>query len=189
MEANCAHLLRFQCNIAHRWHSRAESSTDPFAKFFFCFSGFNALYFAWFKADDIRNSEGKTAGESLQIANLLQKLSSEEAEEILEQMSTEIKFFINRAAIQRMDKRTCRRFSKGEKREGRRAREQLGSFSSVDRLVALGKILYLVRSNLVHGSKAEMGDDKLVIEMSVGPLELLLKRAIELTDRSLLESM
>lgn len=59
------------------------------------------------------------------------------------------------------------------------------SSSSVDQLVALGRILYLVRCNLVHGSKAEMGDDEQVIEASVDPLKRLLEKAIELTDKRL----
>ena len=84
-----------------------------------------------------------------------------------------------------MDKRTCHRFDKGEAREGRGARERLASSSPVDQLAALGKILYLVRCNLVHGSKAEMGDDERIIEASIGPLELLLKIAIDFTEKQL----
>jgi hypothetical protein len=180
-----ARLLRFQKNIAHRWHARAQGFDHQFVRFFFYFSGFNALYFAWAKADDLRNSRGNEAGEGLQIDNLLRKLSSEEAEEILGQLDPEIEFFSNRRPVQRMDKRTCLRFDRGEEREGRRAHEKLMSSSPVDRLVALGKTLYLVRCNLVHGSKAERGDDELVIEASVAPLKLLLEKAVELTERRL----
>lgn len=39
--APCAELLRFQKNIARNWYFYAERSSDPRAKFFFCFSGFN----------------------------------------------------------------------------------------------------------------------------------------------------
>lgn len=55
--ANCARLLWFQKSIAHRWYSRAQGFDDQFVRFFFYFSGFNALYFAWAKADDLRNNE------------------------------------------------------------------------------------------------------------------------------------
>lgn len=79
----CAPLLEFQRNIARRWHQRAQGFDDHFVRFFFYFSGFNALYFAWAKADDLRNREGRVAGEGLLIDNLLRKLSAEEAEEIL----------------------------------------------------------------------------------------------------------
>jgi hypothetical protein len=44
--ALCAPLLRFQRNIACRWHQRAQGFDDHFVKFFFYFSGFNSLYFA-----------------------------------------------------------------------------------------------------------------------------------------------
>ncbi len=164
---------------------RSRSAIRPFVKFFFYFSGFNALYFAWAKADDLRNNEGREAGELLQIRNLLVKLSAEEAEEILGQFSPAIEYFSGRRPVQRMDKRTCYRFDKGEEREGRRAHEKLISSSSVDQLVALGTILYLIRCNLVHGSKSEMGDDEQVIEASVGSLKRLLEKTIELTDKQL----
>jgi hypothetical protein len=42
-------------------------------------------------------------------------------------------------------------------------------------------ILYLVRSNLVHGSKAESGDDKDVIVNSVYALKILLEQMITFT--------
>lgn len=88
--ARCAPLLGFQKKIAGRWLRRAQGFDDPFVKFFFCFSGFNALYFAWAKADDLRNRKGEEAGEGLQIRNLLEKLGSEEVERILEKSSPAI---------------------------------------------------------------------------------------------------
>ncbi len=183
--ANCARLLQYQKQIAHRWYRRAQDFDDLFVRFFFYFSGFNALYFAWAKADDLKNDEGRMVREELQIDNLLRKFNSGEAREILRQLSPAIEFFSSRRPVQRMDKRTCHRFDKGETREGRRARERLASSSPVDQLAALGKILYLVRCNLVHGSKAEMGDDEQVIEASVGPLKLLLEKTIRFTDSQL----
>jgi hypothetical protein len=47
--------------------------------------------------------------------------------------------------------------------------------------MALGSILYLVRSNLVHGSKMAAGDDKLVISKAVPALQLLLDRLLRIT--------
>ncbi|MDO9513025.1 MAG: hypothetical protein Q7J59_00245, partial [Elusimicrobiota bacterium] len=46
-------LRRFQINIAKRWLKRANVIEDIFAKFFFCFAGFNALYFLWRKIDKL----------------------------------------------------------------------------------------------------------------------------------------
>lgn len=185
MGADCAPLLVFQTKIARRWHFRAECSSDVFAKFFFYFSGFNALYFAWAKADDLKNSQGREAGESLQIKNQLQKLDSEETKDIVREVTPAIEFFSSRKPIQRMGKRTCDNCLKGEESEGRSARNKLASSSSVERLVALGKIIYIVRCNLVHGSKAEGGDDEQVIRESVYPLSLLLKKSIEFTEKQL----
>ena len=62
------------------------------------------------------------------------------------------------------------------------ARRWLGRAQGFE-LVAFEKFLYLVRCNLVHGSKAEMGDDEQIIETSIGPLELLLEIAIDFTER------
>jgi hypothetical protein len=53
--------------------------------------------------------------------------------------------------------------------------------TSIERLVALGMILYLVRSNLIHESKAESGDDKDVIVNSVYVLKVLLEQMITFT--------
>jgi hypothetical protein len=91
----------------------------------------------------LRNREGNEVREDLQIDNLLQKLSSEEAEEILGQLDPEIEFFSNRRPVQRTDKRTCLKFDRGKESEGRRAREKLMSPSPVDRLVALEKFSIL----------------------------------------------
>lgn len=133
----------------------------------------------------MKNGRENEPSEGDQIKNLLRKLDSD-AEEILGQLSPAIEFFSSRDPIQQMGKRTCSNFIKGKEERGRRAREGLASSSPVERLIALGEIIYLVRCNVVHGSKAQMGDDEQVIEVSVGPLALLLQRAIEVTEKHLL---
>jgi hypothetical protein len=183
---NCNALLTLQLHAAERWESRGQSSSDPFAKFFFYFVGLNALYFAWAKADGIRNRQGAGAGETLQIQHLLRKLGPEIAERILRALPDEISLFRKRSPIQRMDKRTCVQFDSGDPSEGRRARDLLGEATqSLERLLALGAILYLVRSNLVHGSKAEAGDDRELIAAAVRPLALLLRASIDFTEAAL----
>lgn len=57
--------------------------------------------------------------------------------------------------------------------------------SPVQQLVALTKILYLVRSNLVHGSKAEAGDDLVVVQQALVPIREIAKRALRLTETRL----
>ena len=59
--ARCAPLLGFQNDKARRWLGRAQGFDDPFVRFFLSFSGFNALYFAWARVDDLRNRKGTVA--------------------------------------------------------------------------------------------------------------------------------
>lgn len=79
-----------------------------------------------------------------------------------------------------MDRRISRRPHTGEEFEGRRWKKKLqdNNLPASERLVAMGQILYLVRSNLVHGSKAESGDDLEVIQTSIEPLKVFLTEAI-----------
>jgi hypothetical protein len=168
-------LIRFQVNIAERWLKRGDKAEDIFAKFFFYFTGFNALYFLWRKIDGLdQTNEGK------HIENLLKKFDEIKAQEILDGVRTNVAYFCQRRPIQRMDKRTINDPYSGEEYEGRRWKERLqdNQLSALERIVAMGQILYLVRSNLVHGSKAETGDDREIIQMSIEPLRIFLREAL-----------
>ena len=178
----------FQLNIAQRWYDRGNRIDDPFAKFFFYFSGFNALYFLWTKVDDFKNEQGKTPNETKQIQHLLCKFGINQPEEVLAASLSGVNFFSQREPVQRMDRRASDLPDRGAEDEGRRWRRKLTESSDPGaRLMALGAILYIVRSNLVHGSKAEAGDDRRVVEHSVEPLRILLHEAIELTKRAISE--
>jgi hypothetical protein len=67
-----------------------------------------------------------------------------------------------------MDKRSQRRVTVGDVKEGRAARNALRGGSDTERLCALGTILYLVRSNWAHGSKMDQGGDQDVVESPGG---------------------
>ena len=70
----------------------------------------------------------------------------------------------------------------GDSREGAREKEILTTGKDDgERLRALGNILYLVRSNLVHGSKMDQGDDAEVIAHSAPGLGAILEWAISYT--------
>jgi hypothetical protein len=171
-------LIRFQLNIAERWLKRGDEAKDTFATFFFYFTGFNALYFLWRKIDKLdQTNEGK------HIENLLKKFYESKAQEILEKVRTNIDYFCQRRPIQRMDRRTANSPYTGEENEGRKWQEVLQnkSLSASERINAMGQILYLVRSNLVHGSKAESGDDLKIIQNSTEPLRIFLTEALLLT--------
>lgn len=171
-------LAWIQREIAERWLRRGRETGDEFAKFFFYFSGFNALYFLWREIDRLHD-----ANEGKQIENLLRKFDETEASKILTQLLQTVEYFSHRRPIERMDRRRGGRFE-GDPREGRKwQRILVDGLTPVDRLVALGQILYLVRSNLVHGSKLDAGDDLEIIGISVPALECLLGATIALALR------
>jgi hypothetical protein len=150
-----------------------------FAKFFFYFTGFNAIYFLWRKIDHLGPHD-----EVEHIANLIKKFGEVKTQEILRNVIPSVNYFCQRRPIQRMDRRPAANLSRRE-REGRDYQSNLKNvdLSALERIIALGGILYLVRSNLVHGSKAELGGDKEIIQMSIEPLKILLEEAISLTEK------
>lgn len=182
MSVKWSELMLFQLDISERWYKRGNESTDPFAQFFFYFAGFNALYFLWSRIDFMEIHQWKLPGEARQISNLLQKLSNEKVEIVGRELQSTFDYFSRRLPIQRMDKRTHESASIGDEAEGKKWRRQLGKGTSIkENLEALGSILYLVRSNLVHGSKTESGDDKEIVVNSVHALKVLLEQTIVLT--------
>lgn len=173
-------LIRFQLSISKRWLKRGNETEDIFAKFFFYFTGFNALYFLYRKIDNLdHTNEGK------HIENLLKKFDEGEAQDILNKVRKSIDYFCHRSPIQRMDRRTDRKPYIGKEAEGRKWKNKLKNnhLSPSQRVVALGHILYLVRSNLVHGSKAESGDDFEIIQASIEPLKVFLTETISWINR------
>jgi hypothetical protein len=179
-------LVEFQLNIAKRWFLRGNSVDDLFAKFFFYFTGINALYFLWTNVDDFSNEEGKRPNETKQFQHLVKKLSRIQSEEIVSALSAEIDFLQNRRPVQRMDRRKGTKADRGKEDEGREWRRKLQEHNEPsEQLMAMAGILYLVRSNLVHGSKGESGGDEVVIQNSIEPLRILLEKTIELTKRTM----
>jgi hypothetical protein len=175
-------LIRIQLNIAERWLNRGKISGDKFAKFFYYFSGFNALYFLWREIDGLKNEKGERPNEPKQIEHLLKKFDEKQALETLETLSENVKYFCRRRPIQRMDRRKVRNPFEGDSDEGKKWQKWLKEKSlALDRLLAIGEILYLVRSNLVHGSKKESGDDEQIIDNSISPLEVFLTKSILVT--------
>ena len=174
-------LAAFQVNVAEQWLMRGQSSGDVYAQFFFYFAGLNALYFLWGRVDNIRNQQREPAGEEKQIHNLLCKIRAEEVGRVLSELDDTVRFFQERPGIQRMDSRDVRHQSDGDPKEGTKWRDELVQGDEQRRLLALGSILYLVRSNLVHGSKMESSDDPTVIQKAVPALKLLLAMSLRIT--------
>jgi len=171
-------LIEFQLNIADRWLERGNKTEDVFAKFFFYYTGFNALYFLWSKINNLpETNEGK------HIENMLGKFDEIKCQNILDKLSNSIDYFCKRSPIQRMGRRNIKDQKEGKEDEGRKWKNRLKDqeLKASTRINALGQLIYLVRSNLVHGSKAESGDDLEIIKNSMEPLRLLLTEALSVT--------
>lgn len=175
-------LANIQLRIAERWLERGVQSGDHFAQFFFYFAGVNALYYLWSKADGVRGgTPGRPPNEAQQIEHLLSKAGASESVAVLAAARDCVAYFSDRRPIERMDKRSARHATAGSGREGSDAREILLNEGDNERLRALGHILYLVRSNLVHGSKMDCGDDQEVIEHAAPGLRSILEWAVRYT--------
>ena len=174
-------LAAFQLDIAQRWRVRALKTGDHFAAFFFSYAAFNALYFLWSKLENLRGrEEGCPPNEVNQIQNLLSKTGAT-AGSILAVANQSVVYFMQRSPVQRMDKRSANQAIVGDPREGRKARDKLATGDDLSRLVALGTILYLVRSNLAHGSKADAGDDEQVISNALPGLRAIVDWTLDYT--------
>jgi hypothetical protein len=175
-------LAEFQLHVAERWCDRGAMSADAYARFFFYFAGINALYYLWSKVDNVRGvAPAQAPNEARQIEHLLGKATPAQASELVTAAYTSVQFFGERRPLERMDKRSSGRATVGDAREGKKAREALLQGSDQERISALGKILYLVRSNLVHRSKMDQGDDEQVITNSIPGLQAILEWGIILT--------
>jgi hypothetical protein len=179
-------LAEFQLHIAKRWRDRGARTEDLFAQFFFYFAGVNALYYLWSRVDDVRGrTPDRAPNEGRQIENLLSKAAPSDSADVLAKARQCAEYFAVRRPIERMGKRSQRRATVGDVAEGRKALDVLRSGNDTERLHALGRILYLVRSNLAHGSKMDQGDDQDVIKHSVPGLGAILNWAIGHTSSEL----
>jgi len=174
---DCRELMSFQLIAAKSWLQRAKKSKDVYTRFLLYFSGFNALFLLWSKID---HHDSKHDYE--QITNLILKFEESTAQHMLDQSKTSLNYFRKRKPVARMIARTCQEPEKYDESYGRKWKQQLdeSNQSAVERLVALGQIIYLVRCNLIHGSKVPE-DDELTVSKSLKPLKLLLENSIKFT--------
>lgn len=176
-------LGRFQLDIARRWFQRGEATADVDAKLFFSYTAFNALFFYWGMVDGLVKRE-KRVPEHVQIENLVKKLDDSLWDRLCKEASSAVSFFVRRDPIQKMDERDPQDPREGNRELGEAHRKTLRdpSRSNPDKLVALTKILYVVRCNLCHGSKGILGDDMTVIEWAVPLLRIITDEAILYTE-------
>lgn len=171
-------FIRYQLEIAERWLQKWNETKDIFAKFFFHFAGFNALYFLWKKIEPPIQR-----GQENDIENLIRHFDGEKVQEMLGTVGESVEYFSKRPPIQRMEERKTENLCAGDDIRGIEYNKTLQNKNNPakERIIALGKILYLVRCNLVHGSKEDSGDDREIIEKSIEPLRIFLKEAISWT--------
>ena len=175
-DAGFAELARYQLDVAETWEKKASELFDPFAKFFFLFSGLNSIYSLWARADALPGIP-----EDEHIRHLIRQFGDQTAERCLSSLPLGVAYFGHQVTLLQMDK--WNGDNRGDEEEDRHYREQLQdtALPGTERLAALASILYIVRCNLVHGSKRQQGTDERIVEQAVGPLEVLLAEALPLT--------
>jgi hypothetical protein len=171
-------FIRYQLEIAERWLEKGNKTKEIFSKFFFYFAGFNSIYFLW---KTIENPNQK--GQENHIENLIKHFDDEKIHKILGKIGESVEYFCERQPIQQMEKRKKEDFCVGDETKGSKYNTILQNKNNPakKRIIALGKILYLIRCNLVHGSKEDSGDDEEIIEKSLRPLKIFLDEAISWT--------
>jgi hypothetical protein len=82
-----------------------------------------------------------------------------------------------------MEKRTCENADPSNHGEGMKWKQILvdPTKAASDHIVSLGEIIYLVRSNLIHGSRVPIPESE-AIPNCLKPLAIFLKESIKLTE-------
>jgi hypothetical protein len=171
-----------QLAIAEAWVGRAEAFPDVFYQFVSYFTAFNAVYFFWRRYDEMTSGKVQ-ASEKAHIEIAVRQHSAEEAGNLLGACERNVQFFIHRGGVRRMEARTIAEPWMGSETEGCTyvATLEAKETSDLDKLVALAKLVYLVRCNLVHGGKRDSGNDETVTINGLSVLLQLVPSLIELT--------
>jgi hypothetical protein len=157
----------FYIKISKEWYQKAkEKNNSNYAKFFFLWCSFNALY----------NLAGKYNTEDRErIKELINELREEDAEDFLRKTKQFCDYFLfERLPIKDMKKEF----------HGKKQSKEVLEFESVKNKYMANKkkieitkdimiIIYRVRNNLTHGSKEMSGDDYEIIENSIPILEII----------------
>lgn len=204
-------IADFQLAVASRWEAIGKDCAQPAFAFLSFFSALNAIYWLWgitdaraaFSPEELGSIAGalsampeevavrvidelepRPRGESRLISDLIDKLGEDAARQIFDDPGVQqsVAYFARRAPIRRMGKRGNDPL--GDISEGKRYKRRLGVDSPTARLQALGGILYLVRCNLVHGSKSMDELDEELLTNSVPPLRQLVSTSTRFTEAS-----
>src|SRR5579872_626049 len=169
-------LSEFQLRVAKHWLDESDrQQNSPCMEFLARFAALNALYWYWAKLDGIRGSDRE------QFVSLAGKVDGQDASSIVGDsgVAESIRYFSSRQPIRRMDRRTLPNLS-GDSAEGTKyVRALLTSKDDRERVKALASLIYLVRCNLVHGSKELLGPDLEIVGQTLPFLRRLSTLALE----------
>jgi hypothetical protein len=145
-------VVLFQIRVAEGWiYESKKDVAHPRFQFAGYFMAFNAIYWLWGMLHGLPHNE------VARIQALMERLGAEAASDILSKQAAYIQFLIDRGPIQRMDRRS-RTSAAGHTGDGSRYLALLREQAATTRLKGLASILYLIRCNLVHGSKVPQDD-------------------------------
>jgi hypothetical protein len=166
-------IVRFQIEVADGWiRESREESAHPRLRFIGYFMAFNALYWLWGML------EGTHQSEVARIQALVEELGLDTANRILSRHSSFMGFLISRGPIRRMDKRS-RTSAAGHPGDGTRFLALLQDRAPTTKLKGLASILYLIRCNLVHGSKVAHAEGADLVRQSIPPLRSIAEACLE----------
>lgn len=154
--------------ISKEWYRKARKIKDSkYAKFFFLWCSFNALY----------NLAGKYNTEDKErIKKLINELREEDAEDFLKKTKQFCDYFLfMRLPIKDMKKEFHRKNQPKEVIDFESIKERYNTNEEKIEIVKdIMIIIYRVRNNLTHGSKEMSGDDNEIIENSIPILEVII---------------
>ena len=183
----------------------------PAFEFVAYFSALNALYWLWALRDSdvaFTPEESRQVADALPLASvpklspervvarlsglrnegvlidhLIDRLPDEDCNRLAARNAGFARFLKDRGPIYRMDKRSLEN-SIGDVTEGKKLLAKLSDprADGKKRVKAMARILYLVRCNLVHGSKMADAQDADLLEQCVPPLRDITSAAIALTE-------
>ncbi len=206
-------IIEFQIQVAQEWIEEVLGlEGHPRLQFVGYFAALNALYWLWAMVDERetlspeerdtvttaleqiteaklprelrKKMYGGLRNEVVLLQALVEKLGGELAARIVSQHDEYIRFLLveRKRPIHRMDKRS-RTDAVGDPNEGKKYFGWLRDSNAEKKLKALASVLYLIRSNLVHGSKVASVEDTDLVGRSVPPLRSIAEASLEYTRR------
>ena len=146
-------------------NSKEKSNIQIFARFFFLWCSFNALYNL---AGSYRTSDFE------RIKACISKLKEEDIEKILKKNKAHCDYFINRRDLIVDMKRNLHGLNSNDYINVHQMKKfYWQNINKKDLLISLIKIIYKIRNNLTHGSKEIRGDNITIINNAIPIVDYL----------------